>query len=196
MTDSTISTKFHLDEAAIEEVFKSHYGALHAYANVILKDAEGAEEVVQSVFLKLWEKRANLQITTSLKAYLFRAVYNDSLNQLKHQKVRQRHYEQTQYAMNQDVSQDKVNHMEGEEKELVERIQETLDALPEKCRMVFHLSRFEELKYGEIAAQLGISLKTVEAHMSKALKTLRTELAEFLPMVILSFQLLLKLWNP
>jgi RNA polymerase sigma-70 factor, ECF subfamily len=195
VTESTISRDFQLDEATFEKVFKSHYGALHAYANVILKDADRAEEVVQTVFLKLWEKRATLQITTSLKAYLYRAVYHDSLNQLKHQKVRQRHWEQTQYAMNQQLSTDNVHIMEGQEKELVDRIQQTLDALPEKCRMVFHLSRFEELKYGEIAEQMGISPKTVEAHMSKALKTLRMELAEFLPIVILILQLILRPWN-
>ena len=196
MTDTTISTEFQLDEATFERVFKAHYGALHAYANVILNDAEGAEEVVQTIFLKLWEKRSALQITTSLKAYLYKAVYHDSLNQLKHQKVIQRHWEQAQYTINQQLSTDNVHIMEGQEKELVDRIQQTLDGLPEKCRMVFHMSRFEELKYGEIAAQMGISLKTVEAHMSKALKTLRMELAEFLPMVILTFQLLFKLWNP
>jgi len=195
VTDQTISAGFSLDEPTFELVFKAHYGALHAYANVILKDTEGAEEVVQTVFLKLWEKRLSLQITTSLKAYLYKAVYHDSLNHLKHQKVRQRHLEQTHYTMNQQLSPDNSQIMEGQEKELVNRIQQTLDALPEKCRMVFHLSRFGELKYGEIAAQMGISLKTVEAHMSKALKTLRLELAEFLPLVILILQLLIRPWN-
>jgi len=195
VTDQTISAGFYLDELTFEQVFKVHYGALHAYANVILKDPEWAEEVVQTVFLKLWEKRTALQITTSLKAYLYKAVYHDSLNHLKHQKVRKRHWEQTQYTMNQQVSPDNSQIMEGQEKELAECIQQTLDALPEKCRMVFHLSRFEELKYGKIAAQLGISLKTVEAHMSKALKTLRLELAEFIPVVLLILQHLIRPWN-
>ncbi|WP_234364345.1 RNA polymerase sigma-70 factor [Lunatibacter salilacus] len=192
MNEQTISAEFSLDEPTFEQVFKEHYGALHAYANVILKDSAGAEEVVQTVFLKLWEKRSGLRITSSLKAYLYKAVYHYSLNHLKHQKVRQRHWEQTHYELNQQLSSDNSQIMEGQEKELMQRIQQILVELPEKCRMVFHLSRFEELKYGEIAEQLGISVKTVEAHMSKALKTLRLELAEFLPLLILFLQLLIK----
>jgi RNA polymerase sigma-70 factor (ECF subfamily) len=195
VNDPTISAKFPLDEPTFEQVFKEHYGALYAYANVILKDSDGAEEVVQTVFLKLWERRSELRITTSLKAYLYKAVYHYSLNQIKHQKVRQRHWEETHYIMNQHLSPDNSQIIEGQENELVKRIQQTLDALPDKCRMVFHLSRFEELKYGEIAEQLGISVKTVEAHMSKALKTLRLELAEFLPLVILILQLIITPWN-
>ena len=195
MNEPNISAKFPLDEPTFEQVFKEHYGALHAYANVILKDSDGAEEVVQTVFLKLWERRSELRITTSLKAYLYKAVYHYSLNQVKHQKVRQRHWEETHYIMNQHLSPDNSQIIEGQENELVKRIQQTLDALPDKCRMVFHLSRFEELKYGEIAEQLGISVKTVEAHMSKALKTLRLELAEFLPLVILILQLIFRPWN-
>lgn len=195
MNEPNISAKFPLDEPTFEQVFKEHYGALHAYSNVILKDSDGAEEVVQTVFLKLWERRSELRITTSLKAYLYKAVYHYSLNQIKHQKVRQRHWEETHYIMNQHLSPDNSQIIEGQENELVKRIQQTLDALPDKCRMVFHLSRFEELKYGEIAEQLGISVKTVEVHMSKALKTLRLELAEFLPLVILILQLIFRPWN-
>lgn len=179
-----------LDEATFERVFKAHYAALHAYAHVMLKDTESAEESVQTVFLNLWEKRFNLQINISLKAYLYKAVYHQSLNQLKHRKVRQR-YEEASLKASQEASQQ----IEGEEKELQDRIRATLDALPEKCRMVFQLSRFEELKYTEIAERMGISLKTVEAHMSKALKTLRTDLAEFLPLAILIIEILLRTWN-
>jgi RNA polymerase sigma-70 factor, ECF subfamily len=193
--EQTILAELSLDEPTFEQVFKDHYGPLHGYANVILKDIDAAEEVVQTVFLKLWEKRSGLQITTSLKAYLYKAVYHDSLNHLKHQKVRQRHWDDTHYAMNQPLSPDNSQIMEGQEKELVQRIQHILNTLPDKCRMVFHLSRFEELKYGEIAEQLGISVKTVEAHMSKALKTLRLELAEFLPLLILILKLLIRPWN-
>ncbi len=195
MIEQTISAEFSLDEPTFEQVFRAHYVALHAYANIILKDTDGAEEVVQTVFLKLWEKRSGLRITTSLKAYLYKAVYHGSLNHIKHEKVRQRHWEQTHYTMNQQLSPDNSQIMEGQEKELMKRIQQTLEALPEKCRLVFHLSRFEELKYGEIAEQLEISVKTVEAHMSKALKTLRLELAEFLPLVILIIQQIIRPWN-
>lgn len=195
MTDSTNAPAFAIDEPTFEAVFKSYYAPLHAYANAILKDSEGAEEVVQTVFLRLWEKRLALRINVSIKSYLYKAVYYDALNYIKHQKVTQRHWDQTHYALTQQPASLSSQVLEGEENELVGRIQQTLEALPEKCRMVFHLSRFEELRYAEIAERMGISLKTVEAHMSKALKTLRQELAEFLPVLLLIFQLLFKPWN-
>jgi RNA polymerase sigma-70 factor, ECF subfamily len=190
VTEQTTAAEAILSEETFEQVFKAHYPALHAYAHVILKDAESAEEIVQTVFLNLWEKRHSLQINISLKAYLYKAVYHQSLNQLKHLKVRQR-FQEASLKASSSLSQQ----IEGEENELLERIRATMDALPEKCRMVFQLSRFEELKYAEIAERMGISLKTVEAHMSKALKTLRTDLAEFLPLAILIIEILLRIWN-
>lgn len=186
---------FTLDEPMFERVFKAHFAALHAYSQAMLKESEAAEEIVQTVFLKLWEKRQDITINTSLKAYLYKAVYHESLNHLKHQKVRQRYWENRAYDMKQELSPENSQEMEGQERELVLRIQQILDTLPEKCRQVFLLSRFEELKYKEIADRLGVSLKTVEAHMGRALKTLRQELAEFLPLVVLIIKTLTNLWN-
>ncbi|UZD23575.1 RNA polymerase sigma-70 factor [Algoriphagus halophytocola] len=181
-----------MDEEAFEKVFKTYFKALHAYAQAILKDSEAAEEIVQSVFLKLWEKRENLEINSSLKAYLYRAVYNESLNYINHQKVKRKHWDHTHYEMTQGNPENVGDTIQGQENELYDRFQLALSKLPEKCRMVFHLSRFEELKYQEIAKRMGISIKTVEAHMGKALKTLRVELAEFLPLLLL---FLINLWK-
>ncbi|MFC4872063.1 RNA polymerase sigma-70 factor [Negadavirga shengliensis] len=174
-----------VDEHTFEAVFKDHFKSLHTYANVILKDSDEAEEIVQTVFLKLWEKRGMIKINTSLKAYLYKSVYYDSLNHIKHQKVKMKHREQKQYETTQNGSVEAVDVMEGQDEELNSRFQQALRLLPEKCRTVFHLSRFEELKYQEIAQKMGISIKTVEAHMGKALKTLRLELAEFLPLILM-----------
>src|SRR5690554_5407005 len=143
-------------------VFKSHFKALHAYALAIVKDSAEAEEVVQTVFLKLWEKRENLKISTSLKAYLYKAVYHSSINHLKHEKVRMKHSEQQLYISRQEERIESNAFREAGDEELSQRLKHALNQLPEKCRLVFCLSRFEELKYQEIAHQLGISVKTVE----------------------------------
>lgn len=180
-----------LDERAFEAVFKSHFKPLHAYAQALLKDSDTAEEIVQTVFLKLWEKRDAIHINVSLKAYLYKTAYNDSMNHLRHQKVKMKHWEHQQYEMSQNTSQAAFGFESNQEEELSKRIDRALDHLPLKCRMVFELSRFEELKYQEIAHRLDISIKTVEAHMGKALKILRTELAEFLPILLVFFSNLL-----
>lgn len=181
-----------VDEVAFEMVFKKYFKALHAYALAIVKDSDEAEEVVQTVFLKLWEKRGSLNITISLKAYLYKAVYHSSINYLKHEKVRMRHSEQQLYISQQEAPSESMAFREERERELGERFKRALALLPEKCRMVFYLSRFEELKYQEIAQRLNISVKTVEAHMGKALKTLRTQLAEYMPIILILLTYLAK----
>lgn len=169
-------------DLAFEQLFKAHYKALHAYANMILKDADTAEEVVQSMFLKLWEKRDLLNVQTSVKAYLYKCIYNDSLNLLKHEQVKSKYQDFTVHTMNthNEAASNKV-----ELSELQKELQFALNALPEQCRIIFQMSRFEELKYKEIAERLGISIKTVENQMGKALKILRLKLVDFLVLILL-----------
>ncbi|WP_449046550.1 RNA polymerase sigma-70 factor [Parapedobacter sp.] len=167
-------------DTAFEEAFKHHFKALHAYAYTVLRDELMAEEIVQTVFLKLWENRERMAIHTSLRAYLYKSVYHESLNYLKHKKV-QRKYMAEAMAEQQQRQADEV----VADSELRRHLHAALLRLPEKCRTVFQLSRFEELRYHEIAERLGISVKTVEAHMGKALKLLRLRLADFLPLLII-----------
>jgi RNA polymerase sigma-70 factor (ECF subfamily) len=172
------------NERAFETVFKDHFKNLNAYAYTFLKDGELAEEVVQNVFCRIWEKKELLKPDGSIKAYLYMAVHNECLNYLKHQKVKTNF--QVYYA----------NHMEQSEEhtakkvmvtELEKHIQLALNELPQQCRIIFQLSRFEQLKYQQIADQLGLSIKTVENQMGKALKILRVKLAEFLPVALILF---------
>lgn len=172
------------DEQAFEQVFKTHFKSLHAYAFTILKDEAEAEEMVQQVFFKLWDRSASLSFSGSLTAYLYRAVHNESLNYLKHQKVKARHQLHVAYSMKQEQQAQKGNTMS---RELEARFREALNELPEQCRTVFQLSRFEDMKYREIADKLDISVKTVENHMGKALKLLRTKLVDFLTLLLLFF---------
>jgi RNA polymerase sigma-70 factor (ECF subfamily) len=170
------------DEAAFEQIFKTHYKNLHAYAFTILRDQDEAEEMVQQVFFKLWERSENLSFSVPVAAYLYRAVHNESLNFLKHQKVKAGHQLHVAYTM-----KNKSEHGQGRmmRKELENKFREALDELPEQCRTVFQLSRFEDMKYKEIADTLDISVKTVENHMGKALKLLRTKLVDFLPLLLI-----------
>lgn len=170
------------DDLSFEQLFKLHYKALHAYANVILRDQDTAEEIVQGMFLKFWEKRELLNVQTSLKAYLYKCVYHDSLNYLKHQKIKTKYQDFAAYTMN---GQHEPASSKVELTELELKLQEALNQLPEHCRTIFQMSRFEELKYREIAEQLGLSIKTVENQMGKALKILRLKLADFITIFII-----------
>ncbi|BAV09806.1 RNA polymerase sigma-70 factor, ECF subfamily [Filimonas lacunae] len=170
------------DEQVFEQVFKTHFKSLHAYAFTILNSEAVAEEMVQQVFYKLWERKETVEVHTSLKAYLYRAVHNESINYLKHHTIKIKH--QT-YAMQQQQHQQEQS--AGEKlagKELEQQIRQALNELPEQCRTIFQLSRYEELKYKEIADQLGLSIKTIESQMGKALKLLRVKLADFLVLII------------
>lgn len=178
------------DEAAFKALFTEHYKGMYSYACIILKDEAEAEEIVQSVFVKLWEKQSSLQIETSLKAYLYRMVYNDCMNLIKHQAVVLKFQKEKMYAMKneRDNAEDKIAATQ-----LNEKLSSALRELPEQCRTIFQLSRFEDLKYREIAVQLGISEKTVENQMGKALKLLRMKLVDFLPLIITLTTLMNKL---
>ena len=170
------------DEAAFEQMFKTHFKRLHAYAFTILRDEIQAEEMVQQVFFKLWERNENLSLIGSVSSYLYRAVHNESLNYIKHQKVRSNHQLNVAYSMKNEVEHPAKKIMASE---LEKKIHSALNELPEQCRTIFQMSRFDELKYREIADKLGISIKTVESQMSKALRLLRVKLVDFLIFILL-----------
>ena len=165
------------NERVFEQVFRKHYASLCHYANSFLKDQDDAEEVVQNVFCTWWEKRVFLDINISLKSYLYRAVHNHCLNRIKHLKI-QDTYRQHNAEVLEQTQVSATEHLEHSD--LENRLRKAIERLPEQCRLIFRLSRFEELKYAEIADQLGISVKTVENQIGKALKILRVQLADFL----------------
>lgn len=168
---------------SFETVYKQWLKPLMGYAMTIIKEEIHAEEMVQTVFVKLWEKKEQIDIHTSLQSYLYKAVYFESLNFIKRQQHHTTYETQTAYAM----KEQKVwAHEKLDRKQLEGKFREALNELPEQCRTVFQLSRFEELKYREIATTLGISEKTVENHMGKALRLLRVKLADFITIIVLS----------
>lgn len=141
---------------------------------------DDAEDVVQQTFIKLWEQRETLPIQFSIKAYLYKMVHNRSLNRLRDAQTRRRHSEISVSFGNETVPPAEVS-------DLQTRLQKALEQLPTECRRIFELSRFEELKYREIADQLNISIKTVETQMGKALRLMRVHLAEFLSLIMCLF---------
>ncbi len=164
-----------------ETLFRSHFRGLTVYACTFLKDDVMAEEMVQQVFCRIWEKQEDLRIHTSLKAYLYKSVYHECLNYLKHKRVMAQY---ASYAVkNLETSTDNAagKLMAGE---LREKIREAMNGLPEQCRLIFQLSRFEGLKYQEIADELRLSVKTVENQMGKALRLMRSRLIDYLPSII------------
>jgi RNA polymerase sigma-70 factor (ECF subfamily) len=169
------------NESEFEKLFKSHFKCLHSYACTLLKDTIMAEEMVQNVFCRLWEKSEALEIKESIAGYLYRSVYNECMNYLKHLKVRESYQH---YVLTRDESSVGALH-ELEANELAEKLDSALEKLPEKCRTIFQMSRFEELRYQEIAERLDIPIKTVENQMGKALRLLRMELVDFLPVFYL-----------
>jgi RNA polymerase sigma-70 factor (ECF subfamily) len=170
------------DITVFEMLFRTYYQPLCNYAYTFLQDREDAEEIVQSTFLMVWEKRDTLSIRTSVKPYLYAMVRNACLNVLKHEKIKQR-YAGEEIALA-DRAHDSVSQSVATN-ELEQKIRLAMEALPEQCRLVFKLSRFEELKYAEIAEQLNISIKTVENHMGKALRIMREQLRDFLPLMVI-----------
>lgn len=174
--DSEILTRIRQgDKAQFESLFRSSYVSLVRYAGRILKDHDDAEEIVQDLFVVLWNDREKIRIESSLNGYLFRSVHNRCLHLLDHKKVVERHAQ----SRADKSAEETVGPMEIiNYKDLQNKITQVLKRLPEKCSTIFYLNRFEGLKYTEIAEKLSVSVKTVEANMGKALKEFRKELQE------------------
>lgn len=152
------------------------------FARKFVKDPAEGEELVQELFCQLWDKRLDFKPTTSIKAYLYGAVRNRCFNRLEHLKVRERSQEGIAETLrNQGHQSSPTQLLEAQETQI--RIETAVSELPDRCRQVFELSRYEGLKYNEIAHELNISPKTVEVQIGKALKYLRASLRDILPLV-------------
>jgi RNA polymerase sigma-70 factor (ECF subfamily) len=165
------------DEAAFDAVFRSHYPHLVRMAESVVRERALAEEIAQDVMLELWRRRESLHVEQTFRAYLIRATRNRALNQIRHQRIVAR--EAAFAALESPSSPSAEEDLLGVE--LERAVRHAIDGLSENCREVFQLSRESGLKYAEIAAALGISVKTVEKRMGQALSELRDSLAAWLP---------------
>lgn len=168
---------------AFTQIFKAYYSPLVRYAFTILNRQDEAEDIVQQVFIALWEKRMQ-PIHTSLRGLLYKMVYNACLNRIKQLKVRAEYAGEIESASNYSGIRDTMF-----KNELEIMINEALDKLPEQCRRIFKMSRFEHKRYQEIADDLNLSIKTVENQIGKALKIMREELKDYLPLVLIFLNL-------
>lgn len=162
------------DIGTFEYVFRQNYSPLLYYAVSITGRMDVAEEILQELFYVLWRDREKLQILRSIKGYLYGAVRNRSLQYLEHRRIRENYIESHLVQGTSDNPPDPQDELEF--KELEEIVVKTMEKMPERRLMIFKMHRFESRKYIEIADLLSLSVKTVEAEISKALKTLRKEI--------------------
>lgn len=179
------------NEAAFRELYDIYYTQLSVYANKILNDIDLSLDIVQNIFVDLYAERTKLPHIASLRSYLFQSVHNRCLNEIKHQKIVRRHQQETlsenstaaqastASAMPENDDERASSHLDFTPEELIEfaelqcRIENAISALPDQCQRIFRMSRIDEMTNDEIAVKLGISKRTVETQISKALKELR-----------------------
>lgn len=172
------------EKKAYEVVYHEFFGVLYHLCLNYLHDEKVSEELVQDTFMKLWEIRETLNDQINLRNFLYTITKNNCLNHLRNQKISLKHQENMKYLemqFNYEALEKLGNYLQFEE--LGKKIEEAISKLPAEVIETFKLSRFEELSYREIADRQGISIKTVEARISKALRILRIDLKDYLPMV-------------
>jgi RNA polymerase sigma-70 factor, ECF subfamily len=173
-----------LDDVAFEAFFKKHFLSLCAYCQFKFGlDLQMAKEMVHTGFIKLWDARENLAAGVSPKSYLYKIITNNILDLIKHQKIRLQYVQFILQSVPEEIEARNFDNVD------VKQLQADIDAaiaeLPGQMRRIFEMSRFEGLKYGEIAARLDISVKTVETQIGRALAKLREKLSVHLPLTII-----------
>jgi len=177
------------DEGTYISLFEEYYVGLCAYSRRYVGRKDIAEDIVSETFFKIWENRKKLEITGSVKSYLFQAVANNSLNHLRKLKKEKRLEDYFLGTGNENIGFKEVAENITENslliKDLNSRIEEAVNLLPPQQQTAFRLKRFEGKKNKEIAEEMGLAVKTVEMHLSKALISLRKNLEDYLPAFLL-----------
>lgn len=164
------------EESAYKLLFNEYYKVLTVFANKYVNDLDTAEEIVQDLFVHLYEKRENLDINSSLKSYLFRSIHNRCVNYLNAQKIRMQHANRV--IKTSDIKDNNLE-QEVDKTELEQALYNAINQLPPKCQSIFKMNRFQGLSNSEIAQRLKLSKRTVETQISKALKILRVKIEPY-----------------
>ncbi len=177
------------DESSFERVYRYYYPRLNYFAQQYLQDAEISKNIVQDVFTELWDRRNTLQNDTNLNAWLFTVTKHKALKIISRLKSQQ-NYDSYIKGRQLDVNYNALSDFDTSNfifEELQSRIESALEKLSPACRKVFEMSRFEDKKNKEIAEELNLSIKTVEAQITKALRSLKTDLKDYLPLYYILF---------
>jgi RNA polymerase sigma-70 factor, ECF subfamily len=189
VTDEILQKIITGDESSFEEVYRYHFPRLNYFAKQYLLDPEAAKNVVQDVFTELWDKRHTLRDDTNLQAWLFTVTKNKSLKIISKLRSRQ-NYDNFIKTRELDINYKALSKFDTNNfifEELQTQIQIALEKLSPACRRVFELSRFKDKKNREIAEELNLSIKTVEGHISKALRSLKEDLKDYLLLFYILF---------
>ena len=175
-----------------DSIYINNFSRLFLFAKEYVLFDEEAENIVQDIFLMLWEKREALRVDVSLTAYLFTLVKNKCIDFLRHQMVEQMYSENVKHEYNEELNVkllalESFDHNFSSEEDIETLLRNAIDKLPERCRLIFIKSRIEGKKYKEIAEELNLSVNTVEGQISIALKKLREELKDYLPLLLFLF---------
>ncbi len=174
------------DKSAFSSIFSFYYANLVSFANIFLRDSNSSEEIVQDIFVYIWENHEVLLITSSLKSYLLKMVQNRCLNWIKHLKTRNNY---SDFIINNTNLSERDTDNYVLRSELETKIETTLNLLPIEVKEAFILSRFDGKKYQEIADIQSVSVRTIEDRIAKALSLLKEHLneylIEFIPFIIL-----------
>jgi len=187
--ENIISLLIQGNEAAFEKIYRMYFQRVMNFVNTYLNDVSNSKNITQDTFLKLWEQRKSLRTNTSLLSYLLVIARNNCLDYLKHQQIIHKYENSVQHKYKElELNYHALRRLEIDfmtYQEIEQIIQQTLNQLPPQCREVFCLSRFEDLSNQVIAEKLEISVKTVEAHITRALKILREALKDYITILIL-----------
>jgi RNA polymerase sigma-70 factor (ECF subfamily) len=185
MDDKRLLEEFRKENLeAFEFFFRTNQPRLVSYANRFLDDWETSRDIVQEIFLHLWENKDKLEITVSLRSYLYSSVKNQCINTIKHKVVEQKY--SSSIAI--QFREMEINYYQATEEsfqkmnaaELANKIEQSISTLPEQCRLTFELSRNEGMKSADIAKKMDVSVRTVETQIYRALKVLKESLREYL----------------
>jgi RNA polymerase sigma-70 factor (family 1) len=175
------------DQSAFTIIFTKYYEDLVRFSFHFTRNSDTSEEIVQEVFLKLWENRDSLVIHNSLKSFLLKAVQNRSIDNLRHLKIIDKY---NLLILDHPLLSENDTENYVLLSELEENLNQAMAKLPVQMAQAFRMSRIENLNYSEIAAKLGVSIRTVEVWISKALSILRKELKDFLLLLLLFYKVL------